>query len=181
MLYDPLFLLKIIIYKYSIIPIFYRLLHRLPLSWTGSARGENFQLARLSTSQALLGIELLKNLDEMNNIRKNKARYLINELKQERNTKIPRTILNNCPCLIRLPVIFKSRTLQQKSYKQLLRNGIKPAYSMDSLEDSGIQYVKNTSTYSNSFYLKDHLLLIPIHYFVHEKILKTLVNILKTN
>jgi len=179
-LYDLFFLVKIIIYKFSIMPVFYGLLHKIPLSLVGTGGTGKFQLAKLSKIQALLGNYLLSSLNKMNVLRRKKANYLITNLKNEKNLTIPKKIVDYNPFLMRLPIIIKSSAGKEKIYKELLKNGIKASYSPNSLKNACIEYETNLDNYENSKYLKDHLLTIPIHYYLDEKGLKSIITILKT-
>lgn len=179
-LYDLFFLVKIIIYKFSIMPVFYGLLHKIPLSLVGSGGNGKFQLAKLSKIQALLGNYLLSSLNKMNVLRRKKANYLITNLKNEKNLTIPKKIVEYNPFLMRLPIIIKSSAGKEKIYKELLKNGIKASYSPNSLKNACIEYETNLDNYKNSKYLKDHLLTIPIHYYLDEKGLKSIITIFRT-
>ena len=161
-------------------PVFYGLLHKIPLSLVGTGGTGKFQLAKLSKIQALLGNYLLSSLNKMNVLRRKKANYLITNLKNEKNLTIPKKIVDYNPFLMRLPIIIKSSAGKEKIYKELLKNGIKASYSPNSLKNACIEYETNLDNYENSKYLKDHLLTIPIHYYLDEKGLKSIITILKT-
>lgn len=168
------FFLKILFYKIFLHPNLYWIPEKIPTLELGESRFSlDFDLFSLSEYQVRLGSHLLPRLEEINQIRRRNALYLISALRDLDKISIPTSPPGAYSIYLRLPILFKDDGERERTFQSLRRKklGVSKMYPTSLEKIPGIEYhlVQNIPALPNSHRLEKLLLTLPTHQGVREK------------
>ena len=143
-----------------------------PSSW-------NFSLRQLSLAQAQIGTVQLSQLDKNNRERRQKAAWLIENLKEAPNIRcLPTAAGNSDPVYLRLPIIFNSQAACNRVYTagQNANIGVGRMYQK-TLPQLFPRFA--TALYPGAQHIADCLLTLPTHHFMSQPDLMRLKELIR--
>ncbi len=173
--------IPLILTLYSLVtkPLNYGLFYRLIAPLKHTTIHESFDTKQYSDFQAIVGLDLLKKLDEFNEIRRKKGMTLYNALKGNEQILLPKITKNSTPVFNHLPVVFKEVKSMEWVQRELWKGGIdtgrmylKPVHH---LYDLG--YDREKELFPNALSIAERLITVPTHPYLDGKSIETIIDV----
>ncbi|OHB46697.1 MAG: hypothetical protein A2106_03285 [Planctomycetes bacterium GWF2_40_8] len=176
--------IPLILTLYSLVvrPIIYGSFYRLIAPFKHTTVHDSFASKQFSDFQAIIGLGLLKRLDEFNDIRLKKGMVLYDALKNNEHIILPQITKNSTPVFNHFPVVFKEIKTMEKVQAGLWERGIdtgrmylKPVHH---LYDLG--YDRQKELFPNALYIAERLLTLPSHPYLDDNSIEKIIGVFKS-
>ena len=138
---------------------------------------EPFSVGRLSAGQAGVGLSIMPYLDNINEVRRQNAEWMIDALKELPFVCIPERVPGADPVYLRLPVLVDDQALREYLFKKLQKNGIGVSrmYARPLSEIFADHIDRDGEAYPAAEYVAHHLLTLPTHHLMSDQDLNKVV------
>jgi perosamine synthetase len=173
-----------ILTAYSLVtrPVIYGPFYKLIAPFKHTTVHDSFAPKQYSDFQAIIGLGLLKRLDEFNEIRLKKGMVLYEALKGNEHIILPHITKNSTPVFNHFPVVFKEIKTMEKVQAELWERGIdtgrmylKPVHH---LYDLG--YDRQKELFPNALYIAERLLTLPSHPYLDDNAIEKIIGVFKS-
>ncbi len=174
---------KLLVYCVMLHPWLYRIPHNLPFLKLGKTIfNANFPIEGFYQIRAAIALEMLNRLYHINNIRKSKALYLINQIIQSDKFQFINPYPISEPVYLRLPLVVQSKTLRDKLITEFQKKGIVTTgmypFAIHQIPEVQNALVNRNENFSGAEELSQRILTLPTHPFVSDKDLEKIANVL---
>ncbi len=170
-------------YSVFIRPGLYWIPNGLPFLKLGESTFDpNFEMSVLSELQCSLAMQMLGKLDQLNEQRRNNAKYLLEHLDPGPSFIVPRPIEGSNPVYPRFPLLVLDRSLRERIYHGLRRRGIgvSKMYPTAIHRIPGIEphLVNGGDSFPNAELLAASILTLPTHPMVGKDDLDVMIDMI---
>lgn len=170
-------LFKITALSFAVKPFFYTLFYPFISKYKSVDIPEHFPLERYTGIQSSVGSALMRKIDNNLNERAENSKKIIKEfLNENANVMLPKVAEEDFAAFNRLPVIVKQWGVREKIKERLDRLGIENSYMYErplhKIYD--LNYQVDKVQFPNATYFAEHVITIPVHHYLNNKIIKNI-------
>lgn len=172
---------KILALAFAVKPLFYTLLYPFISKYKSFEIPEKFPFEKYGTVQAKVALSLIKRIEENSSIRNKNGNKMINKMKDNNKLMLPKLPDNMFPAYNRMPILVKQWGIREEIRKKLTNTGIETSfmYERPIHKIYDLNYNIDKNVFPNATYFAEHLLTVPVHYIVNDKIMNIICDSFK--